>query len=185
LIRIWKGVPLGDLTRDPIAVFEAHLYIGFLSQLGIFGWAGSAAICIFVTRWLPHVPENLEIRHFLAVGAALTLVLGLDDVFLLHEQFFPYHVGIHEHVVYAAYVSFVLYFLIRFRTMIMATEFLLLMLAFALFAVSVSSDILDGPYLFEDGAKFAGILAWLAYFYRTGGAAIGGHLESSKAFRHG
>lgn len=172
LIHLIKGVPVGDLTRDPLAVLDAHIYTGFLSQLGIFGWAGAAAVCIFSAHLLPVLPGAMETRRFLSVAAAVTLTLGLDDVFLLHEQFFPYHVGIHEHVVYVAYVSFVTYFLARFRATILATEYLLLLLALSLFAVSVLSDIADGPLLFEDGAKFAGIVAWFAYFFRTADVAI-------------
>lgn len=42
LVSRQKGIPMEHLTRDPLAVLDAPVCIGFLSQLGIFFWAGAA-----------------------------------------------------------------------------------------------------------------------------------------------
>ena len=45
-----KGIPMGEMTRDLSAVAGVSFYSGFLSQLGLFFWAASAAICLFVAK---------------------------------------------------------------------------------------------------------------------------------------
>lgn len=171
VVHFWKDVPFGNLTRDPVAILDAPIYTGFLSQLGIFLWSASATVCMFGAAVLSREAVNLNSRRFLAVSGVLTLVLGLDDALLLHEGFFPYF-GIPEQVAYAGYAGFTLYYLVRFRADILATEHVLLWMALSLFGLSVASDLVSGPFLFEDGVKLAGIVSWLAYFFRTAASAV-------------
>jgi preprotein translocase subunit SecG len=175
LLHSWKGVPIGVLTRDPVAVMEGHVYTGFLSQIGIFFWAASAAVCLFCANILAKPTDDLEMRRFLFSSGLLTLVLGLDDVFLLHEGVFP-SLGIPEMAVYASYAAFVLLYLFRFYSTILKTEYILLGMAFAFFAASMGLDFLDpsgiDPHFFEDGTKLVGIVAWLVYFFRLGTVAV-------------
>lgn len=175
LLHFWKGIPIGKLTRDPAAIDGSPLYTGFLSQIGIFFWAASAAVCMFSAKVLSRHLESLKIKHFLFVSGLLTLVLGLDDVFLLHEEFFPYF-GVPEKAVFVSYAGFVLFYLVRFYSIILKTEYLLLGMALVFFGLSVISDLLPphgiDPYLFEDGAKLLGIVSWLVYFFRAGASAV-------------
>lgn len=171
MLKAWKGMPTEQLTRDPNALFDAPLYVGFLSQAGIFFWAGAITMC-FYTAWLvPAQGMKKEVRYFLVSSGLLTLMLGLDDVFLLHEQFFPF-IGIPEKAVYAAYGGTTLFVLIRFHRLILETQFPLLAAALSLFAISMSLDWLQlegiDIFLFEDGAKLVGIMCWLAYFSHSG-----------------
>ncbi len=103
------------------------------------------------------------------------MVLGLDDIFLLHESVFP-HLGIPEKVVYASYAGFVLLYLLWFYSVILNTEYILLMVALILFFASIVLDNFTppgfNPYLLEDGAKMAGIVNWFFYFFRVGIVAI-------------
>jgi hypothetical protein len=169
------GIPFGRLTRDPVAVLRGPVHIGYLSQAGIFFWAAAAAACFFAARLLREGAPPSEMRRFLRVAGSLTLMLGLDDMFLLHERVFP-ALGVPEPVVYAAYIAFVLYFLVRFRALILQTEYVLLGMALTFFAVSVGLDVLDpagiDPYLWEDGAKLVGIVSWTTYFWRTAAGAV-------------
>ena len=41
------GVPVSNLTRDPLAVMGAPVYTGLLSNLGILLWCATAAITLF------------------------------------------------------------------------------------------------------------------------------------------
>ena len=56
----------------------------------------------------------------------------------------------------------------------------LLGMALAFFGISITLDLLEprglDPYLFEDGAKLAGIVSWLSYFSRTGAFAVRRHM---------
>lgn len=79
-------------------------------------------------------------------------------------------------VVYLGYGLAVSYYLIRFRSTILRSEFLLLAMALLSFAVSIAVDRF-GPedtagHLLEDGAKLVGIMSWLTYFFRTGLSAV-------------
>ncbi|WP_246264627.1 hypothetical protein [Aromatoleum toluvorans] len=177
LLRVWKGVPIHLLTSDVTSIAGVPAYTGFLSQLGIFVWAGAAAICFFCAWLLPARPEAQEARRFLLVSGLLTAVLACDDLFLLHEEFFP-SLGIPEKAVFAGYAAFVLGYLVRFRRLILGTDYILLGLAFAAFATSIGLDLVNpagiNPYLYEDSAKFAGIVSWSGYFFRTGAGALPG-----------
>lgn len=175
LLHFWKGIPFAQLTRDPIAIVRAPLYTGFLSQIGILFWSASAAVCIFSAKVLPRYPGSLEIKRFLFVSGLLTLVLDLDDVFLLHEEFFP-HLGVPQKVIYIGYAGVVFFYLIRFYPIILKTEYVLLGMAFLFFGLSVTLDAFNPQdidlHLFEDGAKLVGIVSWLAYFFCTGASAV-------------
>ncbi len=177
LLHFWKGVPISRLTRDPIGIIGVPSYTGFLSQIGIFFWSASAAICMFSAKVLSKHPDCLKIKHFLFVSGLLTLLLGLDDVFLLHENFFPRFVGVPETVVIASYLGCVLFCLVRFYSVILKTDYILLGMALIFFGVSNILDLLDpfpflDSYLYEDGAKLVGIVSWLSYFFRVGAFAV-------------
>jgi hypothetical protein len=60
-------------------------------------------------------------------------------------------------------------FLVGFRRVILEGDFLLLGLALGFFGLSVAVDVFTDRelYLWEDGAKFVGIVTWLAYFVRV------------------
>lgn len=175
VLNSWKDIPFGNLMRDPTAVSEAPLYTGFFSQLGIFLWAGTAAVCILSAVVLARSRRYDELKWFLLVCALLTLVLGLDDVFLIHEELMPFF-GVPEEIVLGSYAVFTVLYLLRFRWEILKTDFTVLGVALAFFGVAVALDLmmLDGidPYLFEDSAKFIGIVSWMVYFFRVSASAV-------------
>ncbi|WP_407279229.1 hypothetical protein U5817_24915 [Aromatoleum evansii] len=177
MLRVWKGVPIHLLTSDVTSIAGVPAYTGFLSQLGIFVWAGAAAICFFCARLLAARSDAQEERRFLFVSGLLTVVLAFDDLFLLHEEFFP-SLGIPEKGVFVAYAAFVLFHLVSFRRLILRTDYILLAIAFAAFAVSAGLDLANpagiNPYLYEDSAKFVGVVSWLGYFFRAGSGALSG-----------
>jgi len=111
LFHFLGGIPIGNLTRDPSAVMGAPFYIGILSQAGIFFWSASAAICMFSAKIISKHPDSYKLKRFLFVSGLLTMLLGLDDIFLFHESVYPYYLGIHEKVVYATYAGLVLFIL--------------------------------------------------------------------------
>jgi len=169
VIHFWKGVRIHDLTSDPLLVMGGASYIGFLSQIGIFFWAASAAVCFFAASVVSGEP-SVRMKSFFFASGLLSLFLGLDDVFQLHDEFFP-SIGVPEKITYASYVGFTLLWLIQFRPIILITEYLLLGTAFLFFSLSIALDVvtihLNAHYFFEDGAKLIGIISWLTYFYRS------------------
>ena len=175
LFHWMTGADYGELTRDPTALGQLPAYYGFLSQIGIFFWSASAAVCLFCLFILSERKSDENLKRFLLVSALLTSVLGLDDVFTLHESVFP-GLGIPQNLVLASYVAFAIIYLVRFYSIILETEYVLLAMALLFFAVSVGLDVWEprgiDRYIFEDGAKLVGQVSWLAYFFRAGNYAI-------------
>lgn len=177
LLHAWKGVPVHELTMDPSAIMDGPPYLGFFSQVGILLWAATAAICILAATLVSQSGGGRVDAQFLYASGMLTIVLGIDDAFMLHEYVFP-ALGIAQELVLLAYGIFVLVYLFKFRQKILRTQYILLAMAFFFFALSIAGDqhliALPGvdSYLLEDGAKLAGIISWLAYFSRTAVAAV-------------
>ena len=113
LLHFWKGIPISKLTRDPTAIAFLPAYTGFLSQIGIFLWSASATICFFSATVLSKGVDCQKLRRFLVASALLTLILGLDDAFLLHEKVLP-RFGIPQIVTYCSYMGFVLLYFFSF-----------------------------------------------------------------------
>ncbi|MEO5788993.1 hypothetical protein, partial [Gelidibacter sp.] len=70
-LRFNYGVSLSKLTRDFAAVVDAPIYTAFLSQLGIFFWAGAAAICILSGAILSGSQELKSYSSFFYASAGI------------------------------------------------------------------------------------------------------------------
>ncbi|MCH2171068.1 hypothetical protein MK489_09820 [Myxococcota bacterium] len=167
-----------DLTRDVVAVEDTHLYIGALSTTGLMLWAATAGICLLGaavvysrgSKTAAHgTPWNLV--WFLLYGGLLTVMLCLDDAFLLHERVLPTHLRFPQPAVYLTYIGLVVGFLIGFAPRILRTDYVLLLVSLFFLGMSMSLDEIL-PYssletFVEDSFKFAGIVFWLIYFAWT------------------
>jgi hypothetical protein len=60
-----------------------------ISNLGVIGWCAAAAMCLFCAGVLRKRDDPSERRNFLAASGCLMGLLLFDDLFLLHEIFFP------------------------------------------------------------------------------------------------
>jgi len=186
VLHFGKEIRIGVLTRDPNAIGRLSVYEGFLSQIGIFFWSAAAAICFFSVTILSRVADCHKLKRFLLISGLLTLLLGLDDVFLLHEVVFP-HFGIPQNLVLGSYFGFMVLYLIMFYSLMLETEYVLMAIALFFFGISVFLDVLHLPVmdeyyiLFEDGAKLIGIVSWLAYFFRVGASSINRYAAQQSA----
>jgi hypothetical protein len=171
-----RAVPFSDLIKDAHAVAGVPFYVGLISNIGILLWGAAAAVCLFAGLILFRTRE-VEWGRFLLASGIFSTVLTLDDMFQLHEVVMPVYLGVPQKLVYVAYVLAALVYLFAFRKTILKTEFSLLAVALALFAVSVGLDGQSKPGMplswvpevkaMEEAAKLMGILAWLTYFVRT------------------
>ena len=176
-LHLWKSVPIGEMTADPVTLGKGlSVYSGFLSQVGILFWSAAASVCLFCGGVLR--PSNVDnrFRRFLLLSGVVTLVLALDDVFLLHEIVLPLF-GIPQIVVLASYIVMMLADLFIFRRIILLTNYRVLVVSLSFFAISVALDVIE-PFeyyliFFEDGAKLIGLVSWTAYFIAVGENAVG------------
>ncbi len=168
LIHFTKGVPVGNLTRDPNAIGGILPYSGFLSQLGIFIWSSAATICFLNASLYTGKSKVGVTNEFWILSGSLLLMLGFDDVFMLHEAMFPW-MGMPEKVVLASYVAFMMFYIVRLRKVLLASSFVLFFFGLFCFGCSVIIDLIepDGQFrvLYEDGFKSAGQIYWLLYFF--------------------
>ncbi len=167
LLHAITGQPIYKYTRDPAALAGLSPSTGFLSNFGIVLWMATAAICLLTSAVLP----SRRARGFFLCTAALSAALGMDDLLQLHEVYYP-RLGIPEQVIYGVYVLSVGAWLAAYRSIIRGTRFVSLGVALAAFAFGMAADQLHDSqapwhHLYEDGAKWIGIVGWSAYFGHT------------------
>lgn len=164
-----QGLPFGRLTRDPM--YNVNPLIGIFSNTGVFFFFATAIIC-FYSSIAQKKLMNSELSQFLFYCGLLTLLLMLDDFFMLHEIQLPKYLDISDKFVYLFYILFFILVLIRFNQLILETEYIILFVACFLLAMSLVSEKVVSlsdvhyEYVIEDGFKFFGIITWHIYFSR-------------------
>jgi hypothetical protein len=190
---LWAGLAPTEMLRDPIMAAggeQSEFYLGLFSNLGVVLWTAAAAICLFAASELASAPDG-EARHFLLYAGFFTLLLMLDDLFMLHENYA-------DDVIYIIYGAGFLYYVARFSRLILRLDVVLFALAIPLFGNAVLLDLapwrllpgegIEVPqavassplerdavrhfgrelrYLLEDGFKFIGICCWAAFHIRA------------------
>lgn len=171
-LAVSRDIPASDLLRDPSATLDGAWYVGLFSTTGIALWAAAAAICLLSLATKP----SPEARALLIAGAAVSLMLGADDAYLIHETL-KNEVGIPSPVTIALYGVVAVVLFARGRRFLATRENLsVFVVALVLFATSALLDFageagLPTPPLsaiIEDVAKFLGIATWVAFFARVG-----------------
>jgi hypothetical protein len=160
----WQ-IPLSRLTRDMASIANVHPLIGVVSNVGILLWCATAVICLFGRNLLRQQGLHAEAR-FLMWAGLLTLVLLVDDLFMIHEYIAPVHFHVSEKLVLASYACGTGAYLLSHRRLILASNYSMLAAAMVLFTASMLVDIADGRgwwRLGEDGFKILGIASWLGY----------------------
>jgi hypothetical protein len=176
-VAVSKEVPVTVFLRDPNALAGSPFYTGALSSLGVLLWGAAATVCFLGASVLREPLSGRGLRPFLLGAGAFTILLMLDDLFLVHEAVVPRYLGLQDSAVYAGYAGLAATLALRFRRTILTTRYSLLLLSVALLAGSVGFDVLEDVfgvegisvsglnlnYLVEDGLKLLGIAGWLVY----------------------
>jgi hypothetical protein len=155
---------VSQYTRDPMAVANGSPFYGFLSNLGVLLWASTLAIAWFCGR--PSLVRARDRRRFLIGWGALTCLLMIDDLFMLHDRIGPGWWGIRERYFVLLHAGVFGILLLRTHRVLRDVPRASLLLAITFFVASLAidkmpEDILPLHHLFEDGFKFLGIVAWL------------------------
>ncbi len=156
------GTDLMLLTADAAAL-NASPVAGVLSNAGIIVWASGAAVAIF-GAWVLPAPAS---RYFWGIGL-LTAFLVVDDTYMLHDWWLP-EIGVSETIALAMIGLGVAGFMLHQRERIGRSPWLILAIAVAGLTVMIVLDLLEHSvaipmhHLWEEGAKFVGIMNWSAY----------------------
>lgn len=162
-----EDVPPALMTRDALQTLGGRVYVGFVSGLGILLWTMATTVSL-VTAYVVRRsrPPRGVVGFHLGFGL-LTAWLTLDDLYLFHDKIGPYFTGLPQWVFCASYGVAVLLLIVRFRTVILETPWLLLTCGIACLGVSAAMDAflpdLDRTVIVEDWFKFLGILCWASY----------------------
>ena len=171
LIHRKFDIEVGDFTRDPAQVLDGKFYVGIISNVGLLFWMATLSITIF-TAVILMKNQKIDKRQyrFLFYSSLLTFFLLTDDLLLLHDHVFPVLLGLPEMLIYALYITFIISFAVYFYKTLLASNFFLFVLAGFFMGLSIGIDIIGdfiivpAHFLFEDGFKFCGIIAWFLYF---------------------
>ena len=172
-----KGIPLDSLTKDPTALMNAPFYLGAFSNIGIMFWSGSVALCAFGAYRLSYLESRKFQFYFLVASGLVSLMLGIDDLFQVHEYVCPHYFSIPKNAVFLTYANLILIYLFFFRKLIFDTDYIILSLAFIFMGLAAISKIAHLPIpndtFLEDSLKLFGIVSWFAYYFRTCNELIG------------
>lgn len=171
IARFQTVTPLRNLFLDPGFLTGSPWYTGALSNLGVLVWT-SGVVFAGAGAWVARRIGRESAARFLAMGAAATLILLLDDVFRLHSGPLRRLLGGSKSVAQGVVILPVVVWVAVFWADIMRTRLALLFAALSSLAGSVVVDVIfglggDTSLLIEDGMKFLGVLAWSQYFAIT------------------
>ena len=160
-------IPISRFVRDPMAIKTGHPLIGVLSNIGAILWSFSAAICWFAYFLLKKSHQSSSFTGFIFWGGVVSSVLLIDDFFMLHEMLEKY-LKINEIIPLLFYGFLLVFYLIKYWRIIIATDYVYLALTLSFLAITfltdrLSYDLFSWFYILEDGAKFLGIISWLGY----------------------
>ncbi|MBT3190399.1 MAG: hypothetical protein HN736_11285 [Anaerolineae bacterium] len=164
----YLNIPISHFTRDPLAITGGHPFLGFISNIGVILWSFSVAICFFSYVLLKTSKKPHDVLRYIMFGGFISLVLLLDDLFMLHENIYPKYFGVSEKITFILYGVLVLFYLVKFRKIIIETDFIFLLLALFFSMLSILVDLLPDSlllwhHLYEDGSKFFGVVSWFGY----------------------
>lgn len=160
----YSGFMIMEILRDPAQQSGESSFLGFLSNIGIWLWVSSAAICFFTitTRG-----NTLKRRHkeLLFLTGILSLILAVDDFFMIHDRY------IDQNICYLVYALVACTILIRHNKQILEVEGFAFLVAGSFLALSIFTDLVQSysplsytyTQVFEEGFKFIGAATWL-YF---------------------
>lgn len=180
------SISVYELVADPNAVANTPPYTGIVSTLGILFLCGAVSICFF-SAYLVKIANKSDKkwRLFLQASGYFVLLLLVDDLFQIHENFSTLLFGAEanislfnrklqnllETIVFGFYGSLLVFYIFYFRKLIYRTDFLSLILTFCFFGMSATIDILfeniKGEMILEEGFKLLGIISLFTYYTRV------------------
>lgn len=156
------GFQILEILRDPAQQTGQSSFLGFISNIGIWLWISSAAICFFSAF---NFNQTDKYKELLILVGLLSIILAIDDFFMIHDRY------INEKFCYLAYALCAGILLLRHFREITKIDGFSFLLAGILLALSILTDLIQGhiPFkyayiqIFEEGFKFIGAATWL-YF---------------------
>lgn len=156
-----------EILRDPAQQSGASSFLGFLSNIGIWLWVSSAAICFFTAITSDSI-LNRNYKELIILTGLLSITLAIDDFFLIHDRY------INQKICYLAYAILVGFILICHFRQIIEIEGFAFLVAGSFLALSIITDLIQlyiplqysHTQVLEEGFKFIGAATWLYFNFR-------------------
>ena len=176
--------PIWMMAKDPAEIKHFPPYIGMLANWSIILWMVTAVICLFSAVILKQQKAPKAIFWFLVASGIFSLLLGIDDQYLLHDRLLPRMFHMPEMLFYLLYFFAFAAYVIYFIPQILKHDYLLFVAAFLFFIFS-RQFLIEIPYFSQfnttgDMLKYFGIVFWLAFFYRTALHEVNALLHNEK-----
>lgn len=159
-----KQDPLSVYFRDPAATYGFNPLAGLISHIGVFLLSATGVVSMFAS-----LHTRIDKPLFLWIGL-FSLMIAVDDFFMLHEVMVPRLMGIPEIYVLAFYAAFAALFFFGFRRSLIGRKQLGLYVGVGLLASSILVDLVmdysEYQVVMEDSLKFLGLVVWSAYWLR-------------------
>lgn len=167
LVLSSAGLTLRQITTDPAQTTGESSFLGFVSNVGFAGWVSAAAIVFFCALNGPREIRGKE-REMLILIGILSLLLAIDDFFMIHDRY------IDQKLCYLTYAGIAAVICGRHLRRILDIDGLSFFLAGFFLGSSILVDLfqLRIPFsyrniqVFEEGLKFIGIVTWLYWSCR-------------------
>ena len=134
-------VQLSVLFRDTFVIASIPIYYGLFSNIGICLWLATGSILLFSAAILSNVDKSCKYSNFFLSFGSLTLLLAIDDFFMLHEEILPRLLQVSEKITFIAYGIMILYCILRFRNIIWHNHFQIFITAILFFSLSIAVDL--------------------------------------------
>ena len=164
LILTSSGFTIREVVKDPAQLTGLSSFLGFLSNIGVWLWVSSTAVCfysVFTNPW----KRGGGLSELMLLMGLFSLILAVDDLFLLHERY------VYDKGIFLIYAFCAFAILIRHYRKIIEIDGFTFLLAGLLLASSVEIDLnqrrisFDYAYIqmIEEGCKFVGAALWLFF----------------------
>jgi hypothetical protein len=186
LIEKFSNISVYELVADSNEIGGIAPYSGIVSIFGLLLLCCAASICFFSSYLIDaNNKDDEKWKLFFRCSGYFVLLLLIDDTFQIHENFSTLLFGVDaniglvnkklqnilESTVFSLYGSLFFFYGFYFRKLIYRTEFLVLILAFVFFSMSIAVDVLlenlKGHFILEEGFKLLGIASLMTYYVKA------------------
>lgn len=159
-----QGVTFGIFLRDANAIAGQPPYYGALEYASSVMMLMSAATLLFVATQTPN--------RFLWFLGILTFLLGLDDLFMLHEYISSVHGKLTEIHVYSVYAALLVAVMACYKSLL-KTPFFMLFFAIGLLGIAAIDDQHENLFgrPIEDHLELVAFAFWATYGVMVSSAA--------------
>ena len=160
-----EGVEFGIFLRDANAIAGQPPYYGALEYASSVMMLMSAATLLFVAIQAPN--------RFLWLLGILTFLLGLDDLFMLHEYISAIHGQLTEIHVYSVYAALLLAVMACYKSLL-KTPFFMLFFAIGLLGIAAVGDQHENLFgrSIEDHLELVAFAFWATYGVMVSSTAL-------------